>query len=49
MITTEQHLKGPVNNALIQEFTKKEEITKKQVEVARAKLKVLEVELARPE
>jgi hypothetical protein len=32
MITVEQCLKGPVNNALIQEFAKKEEIAKQQVE-----------------
>jgi chromosome segregation ATPase len=49
VITAEQHLEGPVNNTLIQEFTEQEEITKQQVEAARAKLEVLEAELARPE
>jgi hypothetical protein len=49
MIIEEQHLEGPINNTLIQEFTEQEEITKKQVQAAQAKLKVLEVELASPE
>ena len=38
VITAEQCLEGPVNNALIQEFTEKEEITKKQIEEAWSKL-----------
>jgi hypothetical protein len=32
VITAEQHLEGPVNNALIQEFVEQEEIAKQQVE-----------------
>ena len=49
MIIVEQRLEGPVNNALIQEFTEEEEIAKKQVEAARAKLEAFEAELIRPE
>ena len=48
MIIVEQCLEGPVNNALIQELAEQEEITKQQVKAARAKLEVLEEELARP-
>jgi hypothetical protein len=47
--TTEQCLEGPVNDAVIQEFTEQEAIAKKQVEAARAKLEVFEAELIRPE
>jgi hypothetical protein len=32
--TIEQHLEGPINDALIHEFTEKEVIAQKQVEVA---------------
>jgi hypothetical protein len=49
VIIAEQRLEGPVNNALIQELAEQEEITKQQVKAARAKLKVLEEELARPQ
>jgi hypothetical protein len=49
VITAEQCLEGPVNNALIQEFTEQEEIAKQQVEAARAKLEAFEAELVRPE
>jgi hypothetical protein len=47
--TTEQCLEGPVNDALIQEFTEKEEVALQQIEAARAKLEVFEVEFLRPE
>jgi hypothetical protein len=46
---TEQCLEGPVNDAVIQEFTEQEATTKQQVEAARAKLEAFEVELVRPE
>jgi hypothetical protein len=45
----EQHLEGPVNEAVIQEFTKKEVMVQKQVEVVRAKLEAFEAELPRSE
>jgi hypothetical protein len=47
--TTEQHLEGPVNDALIQEFTEKEAVALQQIEAARAKLEAFEAELLRPE
>jgi hypothetical protein len=47
--TTEQCLEGPVNDALIQEFTEQEAVALQQIEAARAKLEAFEVELLRPE
>ena len=49
MITVDQCLEGPVNNALIQDLVKQEEITKQQVESALAKLDAFKVELVKPE
>jgi hypothetical protein len=49
VLTTEQHLEGPVNDAVIQEFTEQEATTKQQVKAARAKLEAFEAELLRPE
>jgi hypothetical protein len=49
IMRVEQLLEGPVNDALIQEFTKQEFVALQQVEAARAKLEVFEVELLRPE
>ena len=49
VLLTEQRLEGPVNDAVILKFTEKEATTKKQVEVARAKIEVFEAELIRPE
>jgi hypothetical protein len=49
VITTEQCLEGPVNDAVIQEFTEQESIAQQKVEVARAKLEVFEAELVRSE
>jgi hypothetical protein len=49
VITTEQCLEGPVNDAVIQEFTEKEVVAQQQVEAARAKLEAFEAELLRPE
>jgi hypothetical protein len=43
------HLEGPVNEALIQEFTEQEAVARRQVEAARAKLEEFEAELVRPE
>jgi hypothetical protein len=45
----EQCLEGPFNDALIQEFTKKEVVALQQIEVAQAKLEAFESELLRPE
>jgi hypothetical protein len=49
VISAEQCLDGPVNDALIQEFIEQEAATMQQVEVARAKLEAFEAELVRPE
>jgi hypothetical protein len=49
VITAEQCLEGPINDAVIQEFTEQEVVALQQVEVARAKLEAFEVELIRPE
>jgi hypothetical protein len=38
----EQRLEGPVNEAVIQEFTEQEVVAQQQVEAARAKLKAFE-------
>jgi hypothetical protein len=45
----EQCLEGPVNDALIQEFTEQEVIALQQVEEARAKIEAFEAEFLRPE
>jgi hypothetical protein len=45
----EQRLEGPVNEAIIQEFTEQEALAQQQVEAARAKLEDFEAELPRPE
>jgi hypothetical protein len=47
--TAEQCLEGPVNDAVIQEFTEQEVVAQQQVEAARAKLEAFEAELVRPE
>jgi hypothetical protein len=47
--SVEQHLEGPVNEAVIQEFIEQEALAKQQVEAARAKLEAFEAELPRPE
>jgi hypothetical protein len=45
----EQHLEGPINDAVIQEFAEQEVMAQQQVQAARAKLEAFEVELPRPE
>jgi chromosome segregation ATPase len=45
----EQCLEGPVNDAVIQEFTEQEVVAQQQVEAARAKLEAFEAELIRLE
>jgi hypothetical protein len=47
--TTKESLEGLVNEALIQEFVKKEAVAMWQVEASRAKLKEFEAELVRTE
>ena len=47
--TTEQHLEGPVSNALIQEFVEQEAVAKQQFEADQAKLEAFEAELPREE
>jgi len=42
-------LEGPITEAVIQEFAKKEALMKQQVEAARAKLKAFEAKLPRGE
>jgi hypothetical protein len=49
VITTKKCLEGPVNDAMIQEFTEQEVVAQQQVEVARVKLEAFEVELIKPE
>jgi chromosome segregation ATPase len=49
VIAAEQCLEGPVNDAVIQEFTEQEVVAQQQVEAARAKLEAFEAELVRPE
>jgi hypothetical protein len=49
VITAEQCLEGPVNDAVIQEFTEQEVVAQQQVEAARAKLEAFEAELVRSE
>jgi hypothetical protein len=45
--TTEQRLKGPINDATIQEFAEQEVIAQQQVKASRAKLEAFEAELVR--
>jgi hypothetical protein len=48
VVTSVEHrLEGPVNEAFIQEFTKHEALTKKQVEASQAMLEEFEAELPR--
>ena len=47
--TVEQRLEGPINEAIIQEFTEQEVMAQKQVEASRAKLEAFEAELVRSE
>jgi hypothetical protein len=47
--SVEQCLEGPMNEAVIQEFTEQEALAKQQVEAARARLEDFEVELPRSE
>jgi hypothetical protein len=47
--TAEQRLEGPINEAVIQEFTEQEVMAQKQVEASRAKLEDFEAELVRSE
>jgi hypothetical protein len=49
VITAEQRMEGPVNDAMIQKFTEKEAVALQQVEVTWSKLETFEVELIRPE
>jgi hypothetical protein len=42
-------LEGPVNEAVVQEFTEQEALEKQQVEAALSKLEDFEVELPRSE
>jgi hypothetical protein len=42
-----QHLEGPINDAVIQEFTEKEVVAQHQIEAARSKLKDFKAELPR--
>jgi hypothetical protein len=42
-------MEGPVNDAVIQEFTEQEIVILQQVEVARAKLETFKEDLIRPE
>jgi hypothetical protein len=48
ILIEKQCLEAPMNDAMIQEFTEQETTAKKQVEVARAKLEALKIELLRP-
>jgi hypothetical protein len=45
--TVEQHLEGPVNEVVIQEFVEQEVMAQQQVEASQAKLEVFEQELIR--
>jgi predicted RNA methylase len=45
----EQHLEGPINDVVIQEFIEQEVVEQQQVEVARAKLEDFEAKLVRSE
>jgi hypothetical protein len=47
--SVEQCLEGPVNEAVLQEFTEQEALAKQQVEATQAKLEAFEVELPRSE
>jgi hypothetical protein len=45
----EQHLEGPVNKSVIQEFVEQEAMAQQQIEAARAKLEAFEAKLPRLE
>ena len=45
----EQRLEGPVNDALIKEFTEQDVVELQQVEEPRAKVEAFEAELLKPE
>jgi hypothetical protein len=47
VVAVEQHLEGPFNEAVIQEFFEQEALAQQQVEVARAKLEDFEAQLPR--
>jgi hypothetical protein len=47
--TAKQRLEGPINDAVIQEFTEQEVVAQQQVQAARAKLEAFKSELVRPE
>jgi hypothetical protein len=49
VIIIEQHLEGPLNDTVLQEFTEQEVVTLQQVEDTRAKLEAFEAELVRLE
>jgi hypothetical protein len=49
VIVVEHRLEGPINEVVIQDFTKQEALAQQQVKAARAKLKVFEAHLPRPE
>jgi hypothetical protein len=49
VITAEQCLEGPINDAVIQEFTEQEVVALQQVEAAQAKLDSFEAEFHKPE
>jgi hypothetical protein len=46
---TKQRLEGPVNEAVIQEFTEQEAVAHQQVEAARDKIKAFKEELVQSE
>ena len=46
--TDEQCLEGPIHDAVIQEFTKKEVVAQQQVEEDQSKLEAFEAKLVRP-
>jgi hypothetical protein len=48
-MATKKCLEGLVNEAIIQEFTGKEAVVQQQVEVARAKIEVFEIDLPKSE
>ena len=45
----EQHLEGPVNEVVIQEFIEKEALEQQQVEACRANLEAFEAHIPKPE
>ena len=49
IIAVEQHLEGPANEDVIQDFTEQEVVAQQKVEVDRANLEAFEIELVRLE